>query len=81
MYLKLKFAMFSLGIKQISLNKSSKFSSINIDMDPYLYSSKKLDVMIFHKKNMGIVYVNYIRESLVGYPQIRPIFFFLKSVF
>ena len=53
--------MYSLGIKQIQLHKSSKFSSINIDMDPFLYSSKKIDIMIFHKKNMGIVYVNYIR--------------------
>lgn len=49
-------------------------------MDPYLFSSRKIDIMVFHKKNMGINYVNYIRQALSIYGQIRPIFFFLKRV-
>ena len=49
-------------------------------MDLHLFASRKIDIMIFHKKNMGITYVNYIREALKTYGYIRPIFFFLKRV-
>ena len=58
---KLKVRMYTMGIKQLSFNKASKIPSIKIEMDPYLFASRKIDIMIFHKKNMGIVYVNYIR--------------------
>ncbi len=69
-----------MGIKQLSYNKASKIPSIKIEMDPYLFTSRKIDIMIFHKKNMGITYVNFIREALACYNHIRPLFFFLKRV-
>lgn len=67
-----------MGIRQLSYNKTSKIPSLKIEMDQYLFSSRKIDIMIFHKKNMAVTYVNYIRESLAIYYQIRPLFFFLK---
>jgi len=72
--------MYTMGIKQLSYNKASKIPSIKIEMEPVLFSSRKIDIMIFHKKNMGITYVNYIRNALTLYGQIRPIFFFMKRV-
>lgn len=29
-------------------------------MDEYLYSSRKVDIYVFHRKNTGKAYVNYI---------------------
>jgi hypothetical protein len=60
-FLKLKFKMQEFGIKQINYNKSSKMQCIKIDLDKYIYSEKKIDIMVFHKKNMAITYVNFIR--------------------
>ncbi len=53
--------MQEFGIKQINYNKSSKMQCIKIDLDKYIYSEKKIDIMVFHKKNMAITYVNFIR--------------------
>lgn len=72
--------MYNMGIKQLSYNKASKIPSIKVEMDPHLFASRKIDIMIFHKKNMGITYVNYIRDAITSYNQIRPLFFFLKRV-
>ena len=72
--------MYVMGIKQLSYNKASKIPSIKIEMDPILFASRKIDLMICHKKNMAITYVSFIRESLAIYPCIRPLFFFLKRV-
>ncbi len=77
---KIKVRMYNMGIKQLSYNKASKIPSLKIEMNLHLFASRKIDIMIFHKKNMGITYVNYIREALNCYGSIRPIFFFLKRV-
>ena len=52
--------MYNMGIKQLSYNRASKVPGIKILLDPYLFNSRKVDIMIFHKKNLGITYVNYI---------------------
>jgi DNA polymerase sigma len=79
-YRSIRSNLLKLNIKQISFNKASKIQSIKIDLDPILFGCRKVDIMIFHKKNSAKVYVNYITEALFAYKQIRPLFFTLKRI-
>jgi DNA polymerase sigma len=57
--------------------KFNKISSIQIEM---LFASRKIDISVFHKKNSCKMYSNYINETLMNYPQIKPIFFVIKKI-
>jgi DNA polymerase sigma len=44
------------------------------------YHNLKIEVAIFHIKNNGLKYVQYINEAIQFYPQIKPIFFFMRAL-
>lgn len=56
---KLKKKRVELGIDNISLIKCNKVSSVRVEMCE-LYHLRRIDISIFHKKNMSKVYSNYV---------------------